>query len=97
MDISKVAKSNVDQALGAWVDYLNQVRIYELVSKLSAQDGNLCDNGVRSLCHGTEGHKSSVPLWHFARTARVRMDAQLLSRRSVGVRIFRPWSNQQAR
>lgn len=43
MDISKIAKSNVDQALGAWVDYLNQVRIYELASRLSTHNGNLQD------------------------------------------------------
>lgn len=38
---SKVIKSTQEQALGAWVDYLNQVRLDRLVQALSAQDQNL--------------------------------------------------------
>ena len=44
MDAKAIAKSNLDQALGAWIDYLNQVRINELVAKLASQDGNLQDS-----------------------------------------------------
>ena len=43
MDVQKIAERNIDQALGAWIDYLNQVRVNELVARLKAQDGNLKD------------------------------------------------------
>lgn len=43
VDEQKLAKGNIDQALGAWIDYLNQVRLTELTERLKAQDGNLMD------------------------------------------------------
>ena len=45
---SKVLKSTQEQALGAWVDYLNQVRLDRLVQALSAQDKNL-ENALASI------------------------------------------------
>ncbi len=36
-----VAKSTQEQGAAAWIDYLNQLRIQELLSKLAAQDMNL--------------------------------------------------------
>lgn len=41
MDTEKVIKSNQEQAVGAWVNYLNQVRLDRLVSSLNKQDANL--------------------------------------------------------
>lgn len=41
MDTEKVIKSNEEQAVGAWVNYLNQVRLDRLVSSLNKQDANL--------------------------------------------------------
>lgn len=41
MDVSQIAKSTQEQAVAAWVDYLNQLRLNELLAKLAAQDINL--------------------------------------------------------
>ena len=41
MDISDIIKSTQEQASAAWIDYLNQLRIDDLVSALSKQDDNL--------------------------------------------------------
>lgn len=43
MDAQKVIKTGQEQAVAAWIDYLNQVRFTDLISKLNAQDGNLQD------------------------------------------------------
>lgn len=43
MKTTKVLKSSQEQAVGAWIDYLNQVRIDELLKTLSEQDINLSD------------------------------------------------------
>lgn len=41
MDVAQIAKSTQEQATAAWVDYLNQLRVSELLAKLSSQDINL--------------------------------------------------------
>lgn len=41
MDVSNIIKSTQEQASAAWIDYLNQLRIDELVSALSKQNDNL--------------------------------------------------------
>lgn len=41
MDVSQIAKSTQEQGLAAWVDYLNQLRLNELLEKLASQDINL--------------------------------------------------------
>ena len=33
MDVSQIAKSTQEQAVAAWVDYLNQLRLNELLEK----------------------------------------------------------------
>ena len=43
MDKQKVIKSNQEQAIGAWIDYLNQVRIIQLQNTLAEQNINLSD------------------------------------------------------
>ena len=41
MDVADIIKSTQEQASAAWIDYLNQLRIDELVAALSKQDENL--------------------------------------------------------
>jgi len=41
MDASKIVKSTQEQAAASWVDYLNQLRLNELMAKLTQQDTNL--------------------------------------------------------
>lgn len=41
MDAEKIAKSSLEQAVGAWVNYLNQVRLDRLIEALSKQNTNL--------------------------------------------------------
>lgn len=41
MDITKIVKSTQEQGVAAWTDYLNQLRLNELLAKLSSQDINL--------------------------------------------------------
>ena len=41
MDATKIAKSTQEQAVAAWIDQLNQLRLDELLAKLAAQDINL--------------------------------------------------------
>ena len=41
MDVSQIAKSTQEQGVAAWVDYLNQLRLNELLEKLASQDINL--------------------------------------------------------
>lgn len=43
MDLSKVLKTDQEQAVAAWIDYLNQVRFTDLINALNRQDGNLQD------------------------------------------------------
>lgn len=43
MDNAKVVKSNQEQALASWVNYLNQVRLSKLIESLNLQDKNLAD------------------------------------------------------
>ena len=42
-DAAKLTKSNQEQAVAAWVNYLNQFRLDNLLSALSQQDENLQD------------------------------------------------------
>lgn len=42
-DSAKIAKSNQEQAVAAWVNYLNQIRLDQLVAALRQQDLNLRD------------------------------------------------------
>lgn len=41
MNVKEIIKSAQEQGFAAWVDYLNQLRLNELLSKLAAQDINL--------------------------------------------------------
>ena len=41
MDIEYAAKTSQEQAVASWVDYLNQIRIDRLISRLSAEQVNL--------------------------------------------------------
>lgn len=41
MDVAQLVKSTQEQGFAAWVDYLNQLRLNELLAKLTAQDINL--------------------------------------------------------
>jgi len=41
MDAAHILKSGQEQASAAWIDYLNQLRLNELLTKLAAQDINL--------------------------------------------------------
>ena len=41
MDAAYTAKSSQEQAVASWVDYLNQIRIDRLISRLSAEQVNL--------------------------------------------------------
>ncbi len=43
MDVSKVLKTDQEQAVAAWIDYLNQVRFTDLINALNRQNGNLQD------------------------------------------------------
>ena len=43
MDAQKIVKTGQEQAVAAWIDYLNQVRFTELINALNRQDGNLQD------------------------------------------------------
>ena len=43
MDAAKVAKSNQEQALASWINYLNQVRLDKLIEDLNLQDKNLLE------------------------------------------------------
>lgn len=40
MNVGKIIKSTQEQGLAAWADYLNQLRINELLAKLASQDMN---------------------------------------------------------
>lgn len=41
MDVAQIAKTTQEQATAAWIDWLNQMRLNELLAKLAAQDINL--------------------------------------------------------
>lgn len=41
MDTVQIAKTSQEQAVAAWINYVNQLRINELLEKLTAQDSNL--------------------------------------------------------
>ncbi len=41
MDVAQIVKSTQEQGFAAWVDYLNQLRLNELLAKLATQDINL--------------------------------------------------------
>lgn len=43
MDISSVIKSTQEQGVAAWIDYLNQLRVDELMANLIKQDNNLAN------------------------------------------------------
>lgn len=51
MDAQKIVKTGQEQAVAAWIDYLNQVRFTELINALNRQDGNLQDalDSLRSM------------------------------------------------
>ncbi len=48
MDVAQIAKSSQEQAVAAWIDYINQLRINELLTKLASQDINL-ENALAEL------------------------------------------------
>ncbi|MGV0109958.1 hypothetical protein [Arthrobacter sp. CP30] len=52
-DFAKFIKSNQEQALASWVNYLNQVRIDELLSSFRQQDENLL-NALSSIAEATK-------------------------------------------
>lgn len=41
MDVAQIAKRTQEQGVAAWIDYLNQLRLNELLVRLSSQDVNL--------------------------------------------------------
>lgn len=41
MDVAQIVKSTQEQGFYAWIDYLNQLRLNELLAKLATQDINL--------------------------------------------------------
>ena len=41
MDAERIVKSSQEQAVGAWINYLNQVRLDRLIEALSKQNINL--------------------------------------------------------
>lgn len=41
MDVAQIVKSTQEQGAAAWIDYLNQLRLNELLAKLTSQDMNL--------------------------------------------------------
>lgn len=41
MDVAQIAKSTQEQGTAAWINYLNQLRLNELLAKLASQDINL--------------------------------------------------------
>lgn len=41
MDVAQIVKSTQEQGVAAWVDYLNQLRLNELLAKLTSQNMNL--------------------------------------------------------
>ena len=43
MNAEKIVKSSQEQAVGAWINYLNQVRLDRLVEALSKQNINFAD------------------------------------------------------
>lgn len=43
MDAEKIVKSSQEQAVGAWINYLNQVRLDRLIDMLGLQNQNLAD------------------------------------------------------
>lgn len=43
MGLRRVLKTDQEQAVAAWIDYLNQVRFTDLINALNRQDGNLQD------------------------------------------------------
>lgn len=59
VDVGKIAKTSQEQAIAAWVDYLNQVRITDLIASLNQQDGNLQD-ALDSLRSTVETLQSNV-------------------------------------
>ena len=59
VDVRDILKTDREQAVAAWVDYLNQVRITDLISRLNQQDGNLQD-ALDSLRSATETLQSNV-------------------------------------
>ena len=59
VDVGKIAKTSQEQAIAAWVDYLNKVRITDLIASLNQQDGNLQD-ALDSLRSTVETLQSNV-------------------------------------
>ena len=43
MDAQKIVKTGQEQAVAAWIDYLNRIRFTELINALNRRDGNLQD------------------------------------------------------
>ena len=41
MDVAQIVKSTQEQGVAAWVDYLNQLRLNELLAKLTSQNMTL--------------------------------------------------------
>lgn len=59
MDERKIIESNQDQAIGSWINYLNQVRLNNLVESLSSQDKNFND-AVTSIDNAFVSIQSSI-------------------------------------
>lgn len=54
-----IAKDNLDQAVASWINYLNQVRLNELVESLNKQNINF-DNAMRSLDGALDTIKNTI-------------------------------------
>lgn len=55
MDVAQIVKSTQEQGFAAWVDYLNQLRLNELLAKLAAQGINL-EQALAELQKNEIGH-----------------------------------------
>lgn len=59
MKIAEAVKSGQEQAVAAWIDYLNQVRFADLLEALNAQDSNL-QNALGALKWATDNIQNNL-------------------------------------
>ena len=59
METDKIIKGNQEQAVGAWINYLNQVRLDRLVEALSENKENLSE-AIKTVDHALETIKDTI-------------------------------------
>ena len=59
MDSEKTIKSNQEQAVGSWINYLNQERLNKLVADLSEHNANLIE-AIKTIDTAFESIKDSI-------------------------------------